>query len=113
MKKRILIIVAVIVIAIITWCILFTLLSRRVDNATRQGFINDCEAFLLSDETFIENYGTLVSINSDDEMPTQISNGEYNKYYMNFTCTTQKGEFNIRVHLAYDNGWVFSYEELN
>lgn len=111
-KVYIFILLAVFIIAVAVWGVLYSLLSSRIDNATRQGFINDCETFLLTDDNFISNYGNLISLTSNDDMPTEIEKGEHKQYYMNFVCTTDRGEFDIRVYLTFENEWTYSYEDL-
>lgn len=113
-KKNIFILISVIAIAlfVLAWTIGYSLLSDRVDDATRNGFVNEAQAFLANDDTFLTNYGEIISMTSEDDMPHKNQEAEQTEYYMDFKCTTNRGEFLIRVYHVWNDGWSFRYDEL-
>ena len=73
MKKTyilILIIIAVIILVVISiWTILYPYFSNRIDNSTRQSFIDETVSYLSTNEEFINKYGSFISIESKDNLP--------------------------------------------
>ena len=116
-KKRVWIIVAIIsAVVIACWAVFaigYPYASRMVNNATRQGFIEECKKYLLSDDDFIDNYGTLISLESENKMPLEDKKAELQTHYMDFVCVTDRGEYDIRVYQIWDDGWYCSYEEID
>lgn len=106
------VVIAVILIIVSIWVVGYRYLSNRIDNSTRQSFIDESELFLLSDDDFKNEYGTLISMESEDQMPVKNDAVDLTEYYMDFICTTSKGEFNIRVYHTWNDGWSFKYEDL-
>ena len=115
-KKQILIsiiIVAIILLAILIWAIAYPYFSSRIDDSTRQSFINETMSYLSTNEDFVSKYGSLISIDSSDKLPIKNENSEQTQYYMDFTCVTENGHFYIRVYHTWDSTWSYSFDEIN
>lgn len=116
-KKDIWLIVTVVVVVfvLIPWAIYaiaYPYASRMVDKATRQGFIEECKEYLSSNDDFADSYGTIVSLEPENDMPIKDKESELDVYYMDFVCITDRGEYYIRVNHIWNDGWSFSYEEI-
>ena len=113
-RKTILIIVISAVLFLALWGVGYTYLNHRIKNIERQGFIDDARSFLDSDEEFITTYGRISSFETDTDYPIEYNeNSDCEKWYMDFDCSTDKGQFQMRVYHVYDQGnWRFEYEEI-
>ena len=114
-KSHILLLSAIIFAVVITvaaWTIGYSYLSNRLDNSTRQSFIDESERFLTSDNNFKSDYGALISLETGDKMPIKNNSSELTEYYMDFICKTNKGKFKIRVYHIWNDEWLFKYEDL-
>ena len=117
MKKQhilILIIILTIIFAVISiWAIAYQYFSNRVDNSTRQSFIDETMSYLSTNEEFTNKYGSLVSIESKDNLPIRNTNVELTEYYMDFTCVTENGNFYVRVYHTWRDSWTYRFEEID
>ena len=52
--------VSIILLVISIWAIAYPYFSNRIDNSTRQSFIDETISFLSTDEEFINKYGLIV-----------------------------------------------------
>ena len=114
MKKRILILVIAVLIILLVisiWAIAYPYFSNRIDNSTRQGFIDETISFLSTDEEFINKYGLLISIESKDKLPIKNELSEQTEYYMDFSCVTENGTFDIRAYHTFQDKWTYRFEE--
>ena len=107
------IVVSVILLVISIWAIAYPYFSNRIDNSTRQSFIDETISFLSTDEEFINKYGLLVSIESNDKLPIKNESSEQTEYYMDFNCVTENGAFDIRVYHTFQDTWIYRFEETN
>lgn len=116
MKKRhivILIIIFLIILVVISiWAIAYPYFSNRIDNSTRQSFIDQTMSYLSTNQEFVHKYGPLVSINSNDKSPIKNTDSELTQYYMDFTCVTESGSFCIRVYHTWIDTWTYSFKEM-
>ena len=112
-KKHILILVMIIVILlVIGWIIGYTYLTKRIDHSARSGFIKESEEWLTSDMDFAKQYGTIVSLEPESDMPVKNKQAERSEYYMDFQCTTDQETVHIRIYHTWNDGWFFRYEIL-
>ena len=103
--------VSIILLVISIWAIAYPYFSNRIDNSTRQSFIDETISFLSTDEEFINKYGLLISIESKDKLPIKNELSEQTEYYMNFSCVTENGTFDIRVYHTFQDKWTYRFEE--
>lgn len=106
MKKR----VIVLIIAIFyTVCISgYVLLSKRMDDINRRGYIQEAQEYLATNEKFTQEYGNIISFEAiEDEGPTRSDSDEKKEYYMDFKCVTENAELEIRVYHVWNDGWSF------
>ncbi len=113
-RKTILIIVISAVLFLTVWVIGYTYLNHRIKNIERQGFIDDARSFLNSDQEFVETYGSISSFETDTNYPIEYDDdSDYKKWYMDFDCSTEKGQFRMRIYQVFDKGsYRFEYEEI-
>ena len=107
------IVVLIILLVVSIWAIAYSYFSNRIDNSTRQSFIDETTLFLSADEEFINKYGALISLESKDELPIKNESSEQTEYYMDFTCVTENGTFDIRVYHTFQDTWTYRFEEIN
>lgn len=107
------IIVLIVLLAISIWAVAYPYFSNRIDNSTRQSFIDETILFLSTDEEFINKYGLLVSIESKDKLPIKNELSKQTEYYMDFNCVTENGTFDIRVYHTFQDMWAYRFEEIN
>ena len=108
-KTKLIILIIVGVVAFYAVCTTgYLLLSARIDNIDKRSFTSRAEEYLSSNEDFVEQYGNLKSLESDDKRPIDTDNE--NELYMDFYCVTDKTEFSIRVYRLWtEDGFVYSY----
>ena len=107
--------IIVMVIWFAMWGFGYWYLSNQVNTASTRGFIEDSTVFLNSDDDFADRYGQLSNNVPISKAPTANADAASREYYMDFRCTTGKGEYNIRVYNTWDEAnstWLFRYEEL-
>ena len=105
--------VSVILLVISIWAIAYSYFSSRIDNSTRQSFVDETISFLSTDEEFINQYGLLISIESKDKSPIKNESSEQTEYYMDFSCVTENGACDIRVYHTFGDKWTYRFEENN
>ena len=54
------IVISIILLVISIWAIAYPYFSSRIDNSTRQSFIDEKISFLSTDEEFINKYGLII-----------------------------------------------------
>ena len=94
------------------WAIGYSYLSGRLNNDIRELFIEESTSYLSSDEDFKNQYGLLISLESQDKMPIENKGSALTEDYMDFRCVTDRGEFQIRVYHTWSDGWSYRFEEL-
>ena len=115
-KTHILILIVLVVVILLVfsiWAIAYPYFLDRIDNSTRQSFINETTSYLSTNEEFINKYGLLVSLESKDKLPIKNETSKLTEYYMDFTCVTENGHYNIRVYHTWSNTWTYSFEEIS
>ena len=105
------IVISIILLVISIWAIAYPYFSSRIDNSTRQSFIDETISFLSTDEEFINKYGLLISIESKDKLPIKNELSEQTEYYMYFSCVAENGAFDIRVYHTFQDKWTYRFEE--
>ena len=117
MKKAhiwiIIIVIAVILVVISIWAIVYPYFLNRVENSTRQSFIDETVSYLSTEENFVNRYGLLISAESECELPIKNEASKLTEYYMDFICTTEKGQFVIRVYHTWTESWTYRFEEID
>ncbi len=101
-----------IIIGISVWVVFYPYLSKRMNNSTRQVFVDQTISYLSSDQTFINKYGTLVVAASPDYQPIKNESFEQTQYYMDFICITERGQCTIRVYHTWVEHWTYEFEEI-
>lgn len=115
-KPHILVLIIVIVIFLVVisiWAVAYPYFSKRIDNATRQSFVDETILYLSTEEEFVNKYGSLISAESEDKLPIKNKASELKEYYMDFICITDKGQFCIRVYHTWSENWTYKFEEIN
>lgn len=117
MSKKTALIGAIIIMAIwfAIWGFGYWYLNQQVNTASTRGFIRDAENYLSAEESFADQYGQLSEMHPTSEAPVHNEGAATREYYMDFTCKTSTGEFNIRVFQYWNEEketWLRRYEEL-
>lgn len=97
------------------WGFGYWYLGQQVNTASTNGFIQDAIGYLSKDDGFADEYGQLTDMKAISEAPVNNEGAATREYYMDFTCTTGKGEFTIRVYQYWDEAgekWLLRYDEL-
>ena len=107
--------IIILVIWFAIWGFGYWYLHQQVNTASTRGFIQDATGYLSGDDSFSDKYGQLSEMNAVSEAPVNNEGAATREYYMDFTCTTDQGEFSIRVFQYWDEAgeiWLLRYEEL-
>ena len=117
MSKKTALIGAIIIMVIwfAIWGFGYWYLGQQVNNASTRGFVQDASVFLSKDDSFADEYGQLTDMKTLSEAPINNEGAATREYYMDFACTTNKGEFTIRVFQYWDEAsesWLRRYEPL-
>lgn len=104
--------IIIMVIWFAMWGFGYWYLSNQVNTASTRGFIEGATDFLSADDGFIDQYGQLTAIEAQDEAPISNESAVSTEYYMDFCCTTNTGEYTIRVYQTWNEEWTFRFEEL-
>lgn len=107
--------IIIMVIWFAIWGFGYWYLGQQVNTASTRGFIQEATNFLSSDNSFADEYGKLTDMEAVSDAPVNNEGAATREYYMDFACTTDKGECSIRVFQAWDEvgeKWVLRYEEL-
>lgn len=107
--------IIIMVIWFAIWGFGYWYLGQQVNTASARGFIQDATGYLSSNNSFADEYGKLTDMKTVSEAPVSNEDAATREYYMDFTCTTDKGEFTIRVFQYWDEEketWLRRYEEL-
>ena len=117
MSKKTALIGAIIIMVVwfAIWGFGYWYLNQQVNTASTRGFIQDATVYLSNDDSFADTYGQLTDMKTVSEAPVNNKDAATREYYMDFTCTTNKGQWNIRVFQTWnetEEKWTLRYEEL-
>ena len=117
MSKKTALIGAIIIMVVwfAIWGFGYWYLHQQVNTASTRGFIQDATAFLSADDSFADDYGQLSKMDAESKAPVNNEGAATREYYMDFACTTNQGEYRIRVYQYWDEAsetWLLRYEEL-
>ena len=117
MSKKTALIGAIIIMVIwfAIWGFGYWYLNQQVNTASTRGFITTATSYLSNDNSFADQYGQLTDMKTVSQAPVNNEGAPTREYYMDFTCTTGTGEFNIRIFQYWDEEgekWLLRYEEL-
>ncbi len=107
--------IIIMVIWFAIWGFGYWYLNQQVETASTRGFIQQSTDFLSKDDSFADTYGQLTNIKTVSEAPIKNESAATQEYYMDFTCTTNAGDVNIRVYQYWDEAgetWLQRYEAL-
>ena len=95
-KKAMIGAIVVMVVWFAIWGIALRYLSNQTEKASVSNFIGACKEYASKNEAFQTEFGKLVDFKTEQEAYTEnpAAPGEY---YMDFICTTDRGEFTVRI----------------
>ncbi len=81
----------------------YAILSDIVYTKETNGVVERCRDHLESDGDFINKYGNILSLETDDRVPLDTVKHEdgVEEHYLDLDCETQKAEFQVRVYIRY------------
>ena len=111
MKKTI----KILILILVTWMLICTAgyfaLWHRVKDSETKAFVYDTQSYLSENQTFVKEYGKLISLVAKQEKP-QKSDRKDGEYYMDFVAMTEKGRISFRSYHTYEERWLISCESI-
>ena len=113
-KKAITGAIIVMIVWFAIWGIALKYLSKTNEAASIKNFVLYATDFISENATFQEEFGNPIEMTVTSES-IMVNENATTEYYMDFVCSTDTGEHNIRV-FRYQNQetqeWLMRYEAL-